>query len=87
MSDDDEMPEWVRSALEIEGISLAELAVVEPAQCPSCGHEDECSHGSYVFRSNGSYTCALCERLLHGSPIKDEPPRCAQCGRIWNEDS
>ncbi len=82
MSDDDELPEWVLAAMEVVGMDTMLPSVVDEPECSSCGGDDQCKHGSYEMRANGSHTCTKCKRLLHGTALKDES-RCAQCGRIW----
>ena len=79
---EDDVPEWVKSALDVEGVAILPAQSHEPLRCNSCGQKDDCSHGEYEWRENGSYICILCDRILHGGPIKGES-RCAECGRKW----
>lgn len=79
----DEVPEWVKAALETDGVEYEPVPVsVKSPPCPSCGQQDDCTHGLYEMRPNGSYVCNKCDRLLHGQPTDDES-RCAKCGRTW----
>ena len=80
---DDETPEWVKVAMDVDGVRYEPVPVkIKSPRCPSCGQQDDCTHGLYEMRANGSYICNKCDRLLHGQPTKEEQ-RCAECGRSW----
>ena len=84
------MPNWVKSALEIDGVSMTD----DDLPCCSCGGCDYddlmngsfCKHSEVEIRLNGSTVCTSCERLLDGEILKDDPERCAECGRRWRND-
>ncbi len=80
----DEIPAWVKAALDIDGVADDEDSAwgdVEP-RCSSCDQFDLCRHDDILIRENGSHVCRSCDRLLHGSPMKEDS-FCGQCGRKW----
>ena len=76
---EEELPDWVKSALGIDGVSMTD----ETGPCESCGESDLCFHLEVELRRNGSTICTSCERLLDGEHLKGDPERCAECGRKW----
>ena len=71
----DEVPNWVKAAIEIEGVG------VEP-RCSSCNQFDICDHDDTTIRKNKSVVCDRCGRLLSGEPEPSDE-FCGGCGRKW----
>ena len=80
----EEIPSWVKSALEIDGLDWSEFSI--PAfdgPCPECGREvDSCTHEEADGELPDRIACYDCWTILHGKPYDSEELLCRACGHF-----